>query len=226
MVTRIPFALNEWYHCFNRGIDKRIVFEERSDYERFLQLLYLCNSDHRMHRSDLLSHTTEEIVAIPRGNPLVGIGAFCLMTNHIHLLLQEKTEGGISLFMQKLGTAYTMYFNKKNQRTGNLFMRPFRSRHVGQDEYFQQLVHYIHCNPAELYERSWKKGLVKNLAALEKGLLSYRYSSLGAYEQKNHVLHSILDAGVFQIAHRESVAKMVHDAHAYYAETAREPMSR
>lgn len=209
---------NEWYHCFNRGIDKRSAFEDRSDYERFLQLLFLCNSETRMHRSDLLAHTTESILKLTRGTPLVGIGAFCLMPNHIHLLLQEKTEGGISLFMQKLGTAYTMYFNKKYRRTGNLFMRPFRSRHVGQDDYFQQLIHYIHCNPAEIYERSWKKGHVKNLGALEKKLLSYRYSSIGAYEQKSHEYHSIIDTGVFEIAHRDPAAKMLREAHAYYAE--------
>ncbi len=221
MATRPSFAPDEWYHCFNRGIDKRIVFNDRADYERFIQLLYLSNSDRSIHRSDLYSSTTEEVLRIPRGKQLVGIGAFCLMPNHFHLLLNERTEGGISAFMQKLGTAYTMYFNKRAQRSGSLFTKPFRSRHVGQDEYFQHLVHYIHCNPADLYEHSWKKGIVRDVRMLEKKLLAYRYSSLGAFDANSHAFRAILDPIVFNISRHDSPSKMLKEARAYYEEVAR-----
>lgn len=83
--------------------------------------------------------------------------------------------------MQKLGVAYTMYFNKKNDRTGNLLMRPFRSKHVEDDRYFRRVAQYIHLNAAELFEPGWKKGQVKNFSQLKKQLEEYRYSSLTDY---------------------------------------------
>ena len=80
--------------------------------------------------------------------------AYCLMPNHFHLLLQDALPagGGISKFMQKVGTAYTMYFNASRERAGNLFVKPFRSKHVSDDRYFKRVAQYIHFNPIELME--------------------------------------------------------------------------
>src|SRR3989344_8357266 len=158
---RVPFQIDEWYHCYNRGIDKRTVFESEDDAERFLQLLYLANSPEEVRLCDL-SSSTDKILERPRARTLVSVGAYCLMPNHYHLLLKEIADGGISRFMQKLGTAYTMYFNKKYKRVGNLLTKPFRARHVGEDRSFQRVVDYIHCNAAELTEAGWKKGEVGN----------------------------------------------------------------
>ena len=151
------FAPGEWYHCYSRGIDKRIVFENQSDHQRFVALLYLANSSITLHRSILGHLNHHELFSIPRGESLVSIGAYALMPNHFHLLLHEKNEGGISTFMQKLGTAYTMYFNIKHERIGGLFTKPFRARHVSDDRYFQYVVDYIHLNPLELFEHKQKE---------------------------------------------------------------------
>jgi putative transposase len=212
----VPFQMDEWFHCYNRGIDKRTVFESEDDSERFLQILYLANSTDSVHRSNLSQHTTEEIIAMPRKMSLVSVGSYCLMPNHFHLLLKEIIEGGISAFMQKLGTAYTMYFNKKNDRTGNLFTKPFRSRHVGEDRYFQHVVNYIHCNPAENFDPGWKRGVVRNMGRLEEQLLGYRYSSFPDFAAKKRSISAILSGDAFDVYRQTAPRRMLNDARTYY----------
>jgi putative transposase len=88
-----------------------------------------------------------ELLSLERGDQLVRIGAYCLMPNHFHLLLTEQEEAGISSFMQKLSTGYTMYFNKRNERTGVLFQGKYKSKHADEDRYLKYLISYIHLNP-------------------------------------------------------------------------------
>ncbi|HTR18871.1 MAG TPA: transposase [Candidatus Paceibacterota bacterium] len=217
-MNRGHFAVGEWYHCYSRGIEKRKTFVSKRDYERFIQLLYLCNSPRPIHRSNLRNPSLGEVLNIPRQETLVSLGAFCLMPNHFHLLVKEKREQGISRFMQKLGTAYTMYFNIKETRVGGLFTKPFRSRLVGDDRYFQYALQYIHCNPAELYEAGWKEGVVKNMKELEQLLVEYPYGSFGVYQSANHRLRPLLADEVFEIQSQATPARMLREARLYYAE--------
>src|SRR3990167_9749666 len=92
------FVPNEWYHCYSRGIDKRIVFENVSDYQRFISLLYLTNTTTTLHRSNLENLKHDDLFTVPRKESLVSIGSYVLMPNHFHLLLYEKNSGGISRF--------------------------------------------------------------------------------------------------------------------------------
>lgn len=215
---KTSFAIGEWYHCYNRGVDKRITYEDTRDYHRFLEQLYLANSETPLRRDDIGTQNFEKILQVPRSEALVSIGAFCLMPNHFHLILKEITENGITIFMQKLGTAYTMYFNGRYERTGNLFVKPFRSRHVYDDDYLQHLINYVHCNPAELYEPKWKTGYTKNLQTLTKKLIEYPYSSLGAYEDVRLPTCAILDENVFDVARTAPAGQMIHEAKEYYSE--------
>jgi len=153
-----------------------------------------------------------------RGTMRVSIGAFCLMSNHFHLLLQEIEEGGISAFVQKLGTAYTMYFNIKYQRVGGLFCKPFRSIHVDKDEYLQQVIQYIHCNPAEIYEPLWKEGHVRDIQKLKEQLIEYKYGSLAAFPNGNHYLRPILNEDVFDVETQQTINQTLDDALVYYRE--------
>src|SRR5579859_6476622 len=130
---RTPFVEGEWYHCYSRGIDKRTVFENPEGFNRFIELLYLANDSKLIDRAAMRSLSHEKILQLPRKANLVAIGAYCLMGNHFHLLLQEKVPNGISKFMHKVGTGYTKYFNLKNDRIGNLFVKPFRSKHIHDD---------------------------------------------------------------------------------------------
>jgi hypothetical protein len=132
--------------------------------------------------------------------------------------MKEIAENGITTFMQKLGTAYTMYFNGRYTRTGNLFVKPFRSRHIKDDLYLQHLINYVHCNPAELHEPKWKTGHIKNLRALTEKLIEYPYSSLGAYENIQLPIRAILDEDVFDIARITPARQMIREAGEYYSE--------
>lgn len=180
-MNRKPFGIGEWYHCFNRGVDKRKIFMERQDYERFLMLLYSANDAAAVRIGEIRAMTFVNALKLPRTQPLVDIGAYCLMPNHFHLLLREITEGGIALFMQKMG-GYTMYFNVKENRSGSLFAGTFKSKQVTDDRYLKRVTNYIHANAAELIEPRWKEGLIKDKNSAFAFLNEYRYSSFPDYQ--------------------------------------------
>jgi len=148
-----------------------------ADYLRFISLLYLCNTPNPIHRSDHLHASLEQLLLIKRNKTLVDIGAYCLMPNHFHILIREHTEGGASIFMQKLTTAYTMYFNKKYERSGSLFQGRFKAEHITQDNYLKYLFAYINLNPIGIINNKWKEHILKNKKEVINYLKSYRYSS-------------------------------------------------
>ena len=119
MSRPFAFAEGEFYHLYNRGTEKRKIFLSERDYERFISLMFLSNSSQAVDVK-LQGSNLDEILQNDRGKPLVAIGAYCLMPNHFHLLACEITKGGISKFMQKMTTGYTMYFNQKQKRVGPL----------------------------------------------------------------------------------------------------------
>lgn len=217
-MRKTPFEVGEWYHCYNRAVDKRVTYIDERDYLRFLEQLYLANSEVPLRRDDISTRDFKKILQIQRGGLLVAVGAFCLMPNHFHLVLKEVMGGGITAFMQKLGTAYTMYFNARYQRAGNLFVKPFQSRHIHTDRYFQHLINYVHSNPAELYEPQWKTGTIGDVRALTKKLTGYPYSSLGTYENVSSPMRSILDETVFDVVRITPFRQMVREVKEYYQE--------
>ncbi len=223
MANREQFAPDEWYHCYTKGVEGRKVFQNKGDYERFLQLLYLTNNTEQVNRSNLLKATTADILRLPRKETIVSIGAYCLMPNHFHVLLKEKTSNGISQFMRRLGIAYAMYFNIKYERIGNLFVKPFRSKHVLEDRYFKRVIQYIHLNAAELFEPNWKIGNIKNARRLENELRKYRYSSLADYNGANRTEGMILDSEVYDWIKDElpDIGKLIPETIEYYQELAR-----
>jgi REP element-mobilizing transposase RayT len=180
MSIRTPLICEEWYHCYNRGVEKRKTYMLADDYDRFLALLYLCNTTKTFHLSnyrDVALHSILSDPTIDRGELLVEIGAYSLMPNHVHLVLRQMKDGGISLFMQKLFTAYTMYFNKRHYHSGPLFAGVYKSKHIKNDAYLKQVVPYVLLNAAELAEPQWKKG-AGTIAIIEKKIREYPYSSL------------------------------------------------
>ena len=160
-----------------------------ADSERMMLLLYLCNSKTPVDiRSYLLKgFTYESLYSLDIDAPIVDIGAWCLMPNHFHFLLRESKEGGITQFMLKITTAYSMYFNRKTERVGSLLQGPFKAEHIHDDTYLQYLFAYIHLNPIKLIpgEREWQTVGIKRLRDAEKFLKNYRYSSLRDYMQPN-----------------------------------------
>jgi putative transposase len=181
-----PFAEGEHYHIFNRGVEKRKIFLTERDCDRFIALLYIMNQSGNFEfRNFLRSKKLGEIYQEKRAKPLVSILAYTLMPNHFHLLLHENQEGGITKFMSRLLTAYSMYFNIKNKRSGPLFVRPFRSEHIANERHYMHIFSYIHLNVIDLVEKDWKELGLKNKNKAVTFLNSYKYSSYPDYQNRN-----------------------------------------
>ena len=191
------FANYEIYHIYNRGVEKRKVFLNDKDYLRFIHDLFEFNdirpvppANIRFHNDhpggisalDIKQSLEVEPLRIdardrkPR-ELLVELMAFCLMPNHYHLLIRQLRDEGVTKFMQKLGTGYTMYFNKKNERVGPLFQGKFKAVHLTSDSHYLHIPHYIHLNPLDLLAPSWREGKLPNRRQAKKFLESYRWSS-------------------------------------------------
>ncbi len=102
MSRNLKIAPENFYHIFNRGTEKRLIFLDERDYERFVGLMHLCNSEEKI-RLDFFDKSVplKELLKFHIENRIVSIGAYCLMPNHFHILIKEIVEGGISKFMQK-----------------------------------------------------------------------------------------------------------------------------
>lgn len=172
----ISFAPNEYYHIYNRGTDKRVIFKDTADYSRFMQLLYLSNSTQLINVRDIQKEQ-KEVFDFNRVETLVDIGVYCLMPNHFHILIKEKKDGGISHFMNKLGTSYSMYFNKRYERNGSLFQGRYKAEWANSDQYLKYLFSYIHLNPVKIIDPHWKENGVNNTEAILEYLYNYKYSS-------------------------------------------------
>ncbi|OHA27320.1 MAG: hypothetical protein A3C06_00515 [Candidatus Taylorbacteria bacterium RIFCSPHIGHO2_02_FULL_46_13] len=197
MSRQIDLSIGEFYHLYNRGVEKRTIFLNERDYTRFLVLLYVANNEETIHVSNYKSFSKTDFFAIPRGKTLVDIGAYCLMPNHFHILVKEKVGNGTSAFMQKLLTAYTMYFNKKYNRRGTLFEGPFRAKHVEEDQYLMYLFSYIHLNPIKLIDRDWKEHGIRDKKKAEKFLSSFTHSSYLDYIGTARPPEAILNYATF-----------------------------
>lgn len=176
MATR-EFSEGEFYHVYNRGTEKRTTFTTHRDYRRFVNAMAVLNDQEpRDHLDRDIAKDSASESRSPQ-KPLVSIISYCLMPNHFHFLLRQEIEQGVTKFMQRLGTAYTMYFNAKYQRTGVLFQGVFKSIHVDHDAYLEHLSRYIHLNPLDLIEPQWKLRGVKNWKRAKEHLDPYPWSS-------------------------------------------------
>ena len=197
MVTRgISFAEDEFYHVYNRGTDKRVIFKDTADYRRFQELLYLSNSTESINVREIKKYH-QNVFDFERDNQLVSIGVYCLMPNHFHILLTPIRDNGVTIFMQKLATSYSMYFNKRYDRKGGLFEGTFKAVHADDDRYIKYLFSYIHLNPVKLIDRNWKEDGLKDSSAAYKYVSEYKYSSLKDYLEENRHEQYILDMQQF-----------------------------
>ena len=184
------FVEDEYYHIYNRGVDKRIVFIDDRDRLRFLNTIYILNNFLNIpYRFDIYGlKPLEDLVS---QKPLVRVLAGCLMPNHFHLFLSQLQDKGISKLLHKIGVSYSMYFNKRHERNGGLFERSFKAKLVDRDEYATYLTHYIHLNPMELFQT--RSGTKKD--DIIKMVKSYPWSSLPDYLGQKSKFTLLLDHG-------------------------------
>ncbi|MBU0723218.1 transposase [Patescibacteria group bacterium] len=182
------FINDEIYHIYNRGTEKRKIFLDKQDHLRFIHNLFEFNDENSVpnfSRSFTMSEAMSEVE--PRSRPrklLVKILIFTLMPNHFHLLLKQEEVNGIVKFMQKLGTGYTMYFNKKYKRVGGLFQGRFKAVLINEHAHFLYLPYYIHLNPLSLPN----KANTTTVSFIEKMnfLENYKWSSFPDYIGKKN----------------------------------------
>lgn len=139
------YAGDSFYHIYNRGVNKRRIFIEEDDYAVFLNLIkrYLGSApikDKKGREYDWL-HDDLELLA------------FCLMPNHFHLLIYQKSPESMTRLLRGVGGSYTTYFNKKYGRIGPLFQDRFKASRIDNQAYLQHISRYIHLNPEDY--RGW-----------------------------------------------------------------------
>ena len=156
-LRKIVLATDQIYHIYNRGVEKRPIFLNKRDYNRFIQLINyyrFANCPVKFSQFKTLSRDSKNDLLDKlesQSDKLIEILVFCLMPNHIHFLCKQLKDNGISKFMNKLSSGYSHYFNTLNQRVGPLFQGNFKAVRIETDE---QLIHtsrYIHLNPVSSY---------------------------------------------------------------------------
>ena len=157
-MRKVKLATGEIYHIFNRGVDKRIVFSDLKDLDRFFQSMLAFNNVEPIGSLFEQSFQKDKMK-----KPLVSFIAYNLLPNHFHFLLEQVSEGGISEFMKRLLGGYTWYFNKKYKRSGSLFQGTFKSKYIDSNEYLLHASVYVNLNDklplggltAKLGKSSW-----------------------------------------------------------------------
>jgi REP element-mobilizing transposase RayT len=146
-MIRTEFAVGEYYHIFNRGVDKRNIFSDKYDLGRFFQSMSAFNSPdpigsiyEKAFLDKLFGGSTS------KSGALVNFVCFCLNPNHYHFILEPLIDGGVEKFMHRIGTGYTMYFNEKYERSGSLFQGRYKAIHIDSNEYLLHLSTYVNLN--------------------------------------------------------------------------------
>lgn len=171
---KVVFANGEYYHVFNRGVEKRPTFTSKYEFLRAVDSINFYRfGDLSLRYSKYLALNNDKKIEflklLDEGELQVEIIAYCLMGNHFHFLLRQKREKGIVNFMAKFTNSYTKYFNTKHERVGPLFQGVFKAVHVESDEQLIHLSRYIHLNPVA--------GFIIKINELEK----YQWSSYLEY---------------------------------------------
>lgn len=163
----------EFWHLIGRGVEKRDVVMDDQDRIRFIHDLFVLNDANPVPNYILNERKDEH----RKREQLIDIHTFCLMNNHYHLLVSEKVESGISLFMHKMNMGYTKYFNKRYERSGVLWQGKHRKVLIARDAHFLYIPFYIHLNPLDYTYPEWRKGEVRNVSGALAALRDYRWSS-------------------------------------------------
>lgn len=171
-----------FYHTLNRGVEKRRIFIDNSDYYRGVHDIYEFNDAKAvLNLKQRINGCPTSINLNSRNREkLVNLFVWCLMPNHYHLFSSPVLDDGLANFHKKFGGGFAKFFNIKYKRSGVLFQGKYKKVQVTDDVQALQLVCYIHSNPLDLWKPGWKeKGLtnleIQNaLKFLEK---DYRWSS-------------------------------------------------
>ncbi|MGQ0636516.1 MAG: transposase [Planctomycetaceae bacterium] len=157
---RVELAVGEYYHVYNRGVNRERIFFDKENYAYFLRKF-----------REYVTHPTS-----PKGGVrhAAVVLAYCLMPNHYHFLLQVASAE-FSTAMQLLGQSYAQAINRRLDRTGPLFESRFQAVHVDRESYLLHLSRYIHLNPVAAglvtAPEAWEYSSYREYVGLREGTL-------------------------------------------------------
>lgn len=191
-------AIDTYHHVFNRGVEKRIIFPNKPDLERFITCMISFNTKNPV--GSLLELRSQKHIRRAKSERLVDIISFCLNPNHFHLLLRQHNDNGIPEFMRRLLGGYTRYFNIKYRRSGVLFQAKYKSIPVTTDEYLLHLSAYINLNNrvhhigSPTTKSSWGEYIKGEEGMCEKNIILSRFATADEYKEFAHrALENILE---------------------------------
>lgn len=195
-MRKIELALGEYYHVFNRGVDKRDIFLDWNDIKRFYQSMEEFNVIdpigsiyENSFRKDKLGNR------ISKQEKLVDFICYCLNPNHYHFILKQLADRGIEKFMHRLGIGYTKYFNEKCNRSGVLFQGAFKAEHVSSNTYLLHLSAYVSLNNKvhklgnSVSKSSWKEYMTNKNSICDKDVILGEFKNIQEY--KTFALNSL-----------------------------------
>lgn len=141
------YVEDSYYHIYNRGVSKQKIFCDDDDYEVFLSLFKRYLSARPAKAPNRLPY--------PSFAGDVSLMAYCLMPNHYHVLLHQESKDGMMKLFTSIGTAYSMYFNKKYRHVGTVFQQRYRAVRLTNDAQFAHISRYIHLNPRDYESWPW-----------------------------------------------------------------------
>lgn len=168
------FANENYYHIYNRGVDRREIFLDDHDRQRFLQSLMVLNNACRPANTRMTQQYS------PR-TPYMHLAAYCLMPNHFHLVLRQSVDAGISACMQRWLNSYTKYFNARHSRKGRLFESVYQSVPIDNDAQLLHATRYVHLNPLSIIEPGWKEHGIGAPGTALAYIRNYPWSSYSHY---------------------------------------------
>jgi len=193
-----PYIENACYHIYNRGVEKRVIFLDKQDYAVFLSYLkeYLSPQDKDELRQQLSKIETspkekDKIIKLVRMNNFAGeitLYAFCLMSNHFHLLVKQASADAIDKFMNSLCTRYSMYFNKKYNRVGPLFQGVYKAVHIKRQDYLIYLTRYIHYQARQIGKNAAHPSSIEYYLGINNSAWVKPNDILAYFSKTNHNL--------------------------------------
>ncbi len=215
-MRREPYSVGSYVHIMKRGTRGLPITRDDDDRWRFLKLMRYLNDENVPRNWEREIGPAQIQGGFLRPNhwsdskPYVSILSFCLMDNHFHLLVQEREEGGISSFMQRLCTSMATYFNAKYQEKGTLFQSSYNARTVTNDSYLRYLIAYIAVkNPLERREGGLTHALKEYESAIGE-ILTYPFSSLPDHVGQRS--GSITDSSALKAVYPFSSTRFLRDA--------------
>lgn len=180
-MKKIEFINDGIYHVYNRGIDKRDIFSDDEDFERFIKSILEFRGVEpigSLYEKSFKNKKQQK----NSGGDLIEFIAYCINPNHYHFIIKQLSDDGISKFMHKLSTGYTMYFNEKHERSGSLFGGRYKSKEIKENDYLLNLSAYVNLND-----------YIHQINSLGGSTSKFVRSGWGQYSQENYQLRKNFD---------------------------------